>query len=91
VRRNGHADAKTNGNGHDTAKPNGKATPEAAPVVEEPKISQTEQNAFWSACKQSDKKHPDVRAYLGTLGVTNSDEILKKDFSSALRWAMEAA
>jgi ERF superfamily len=93
VKRNGHAEAKTNGNGngHDAAKPNGKATPEAAPAAEEPKITQTEQNAFWSACKKSDKKHPEVRTYLGTLGIANSDEILKKDFPSALRWAMEAA
>ena len=82
VRRNGHE-----------AKPNGKAKqePAAAPSVEEPRITQTEQNAFWSACKKSDKKHPEVRAYLATLGVANSDEIPKKDFPAAIRWALEAA
>jgi ERF superfamily len=84
VKRNGHAKTKTNGNG--------KVKPEAAAApVEEPRITQTEQNAFWSACKKSDKKHPDVRAYLATLGVTNSDEIPKKDFPAAIRWALEAA
>ena len=64
---------------------------EKAPSVEEPRITQTEQNAFWSACKKSDKKHPEVRAYLATLGVANSDEIPKKHFPAAIRWALEAA
>jgi hypothetical protein len=32
-----------------------------------------------------------VRAYLATLGVANSDEIPKKDFPAAIRWALEAA
>ena len=85
VKRNGHADAKTNGNGK--AKPE----PAAASSVEEPRITQTERNAFSSACKKSDKKHPDVRAYLATLGVENSDEIPKKHFPAAIRWALEVA
>jgi hypothetical protein len=84
VRRNGHAEpAKTNGNGK----------PKAEPVVAEPlpRITQTEQNAFWSACKKSGKSKDQVRTKLDELGIAGSDEILKKDFSAALTWALEAA
>jgi hypothetical protein len=83
VRRNRHAEpARTNGNG----KPN------VQPVaVEQPRITQTEQNAFWSACKKSGKSKDQVRTKLDELGIAGSDEILKKDFLSALTWALEAA
>jgi hypothetical protein len=81
VKRNGHkleaVPEKTNG------KP-----PQS---VEEPTITQAEQNAFWSACKKSGKTREQIRAKLNEFGVEGSDEIPKKDFPAAIRWALEAA
>ena len=83
VRRNGHAEAKANGNGngYDSPKPNGKAKPEpvAVPSVEEPRITQTEQNAFCERLQEERQEASRSPAY-STLGVTNSDEIEKGFF-----------
>jgi hypothetical protein len=90
--------AEEDDDGNSTVRRNSK--PEAVPEktngkppqsAEEPKITQVEQNAFWSACKKSGKSKEQLRAKLEEMGIAGSGEIRKKDFAVALSWALEAA
>lgn len=49
-----------------------------------------QKNAFLNACKKSNKTNDQVLEYLGSLGCEELDEMPKKDFPQALKWAMEA-
>lgn len=48
-----------------------------------------QKNAFLSAAKKSNKSQDQIVNYLGTLGCESLDELPKKDFQQALKWAME--
>lgn len=51
-------------------------------------IAQFQKNAFLNACKKSGKKNDEVMAYYGSIGIESLDEMTKKDFQAALKWAM---
>lgn len=48
-----------------------------------------QKTAFLQAAKKANKTNAEVLAYLGTLGCESLDEMPKKDFQQALKWAME--
>jgi hypothetical protein len=48
-----------------------------------------QKNAFLSAAKKSHKSSEQITDYLGRLGYESLDEMPKKDFPEALKWAME--
>lgn len=48
-----------------------------------------QKNAFLNAAKKSNKTNEQVVDYLGTIGCESLDEMPKKDFPEALKWAME--
>lgn len=69
-------------------KPNGDASPESRPVGS---IAPFQKNAFLSAAKKSSKTQAQITTYLhNTFGYDSLNEMPKKDFSEALKWAMEA-
>lgn len=76
--RPSYSNGRTNGNGRKEVSP-------------EPVITTPEHNAFWAAAKKSGKNVEDVRAFLAELGIDRSDQMLKRDYASALEWALEAA
>jgi hypothetical protein len=48
-----------------------------------------QKNALLSACKKSGKSNQELMDYLGTQGFESLDEMPKKNFPEALKWAME--
>jgi hypothetical protein len=52
-------------------------------------IASFQKNAFLSAAKKSGKTQPQILNYFGSIGIESLDEMPKKDFQAALRWAME--
>lgn len=48
-----------------------------------------QKNALLSACKKSGKSNQELMDYLGTWGIESLDEMPKKNFPEALKWAME--
>jgi len=68
-------------------KPNGEASRESLPVGS---ILPFQKNAFLSAAKKSGKNGAQVTEFLhNTFGYDSLDEMPKKDFTQALKWAME--
>lgn len=54
-------------------------------------IADFQKNAFLSACKKSGKTQAQILQYFGGIGIETIDEMPKKDFATALKWAMEVA
>ena len=53
-------------------------------------INPTQVRAFWSAAKQGNKSKADVLKWFGEeLGIEHTDEMLKKDFNKAMKWAVK--
>jgi hypothetical protein len=62
---------------------------EEKPSVPVGSILPFQKNAFLNAAKKSNKTNDQVVAYLGSLGYESLEEMPKKDFPQALKWAME--
>ena len=62
---------------------------EDKPSVPVGSILPFQKNAFLSAAKKSGKSNQQLLDYLGTLGLESLEEMPKKDFPEALKWAME--
>jgi len=53
-------------------------------------INPTQVRAFWSAAKQGNKSKADVQKWFAEeLGIEHTDEMLKKDFNKAMKWAVK--
>jgi len=53
-------------------------------------INPTQARAFWAATKQGNKSKADVQKWFGEeLGIEHTDEMLKKDFNKAMKWAVK--
>lgn len=59
------------------------------PQVPVGSIAPFQKSAFLNACKKAGKTDKQVTEYLGSLGCEALDEMPKKDFPEALKWAME--
>ena len=97
--QDGTADQEVRSEKH-VAAPSAPATAETFPPrkpVTEDKPTQSaagsilnfQKNAFLSAAKKSNKSQQQIVAYLGTIGCESLDEMPKKSFPEALKWAME--
>jgi len=62
---------------------------EDKPAIPVGSILPFQKNAFLSAAKKANKTQQQVTDYLGTIGLETLDEMPKKDFPEALKWAME--
>lgn len=54
-------------------------------------INPAQQRAFWAAATKGGKSKDTVLRKLGEIGVERTDEILKKDFDSMLKWALDTS
>lgn len=66
-----------------------KPATEDRPAIPVGSILPFQKNALLSACKKSGKSNQQLMDYLGTIGLESLDEMPKKDFPEALKWAME--
>lgn len=53
-------------------------------------VADFQKNAFMAAAKKSGKTNQELLGYYGSIGIEQLDEMLKKNFPDALKWAMNS-
>lgn len=65
--------------------------PQPAPTNEPLRLTPTQRTMFWNAVSEGNKTKEEVMTYFGSIGIEKTEEMLRKDFDAACKWAKGAA